>query len=352
MSGYGERKSRAVGLNDKAFGGAGLNLSLDAVMGEGDMITVFDDFNGRVDVEGFGDSAFWDILGWVLTEDAGVTPVSDQVGMNSGLDCNSCISLDPGTADNSGGQLMLDPVGGALPTISGHAAPVMYIPRNGYVRTGGVGGGLDPADNTTWVFACRVGLQSGDTTSGNWDSRVYVGWHRSTSALVHDSDLLTTSTAPCGFHFLTDGSLRGLAKRTNGESEVEGTSWTELLPAGSADGTLANGASAIGDTMWFELAVRMQIDDASSTTDNGSVRFFHRGPTNIPATVNPGSSQFTNPGEGYIPWIEHPTALINATPTLNADYFPCIEVINGPTGGNDCIVYLDWWTMGRSRIRG
>ena len=55
-------------------------------------------------------------------------------------------------------------------------------------------------------------------------------------------------------------------------------------------------------------------------------------------------------GAGYKPWIEHPTALLNQVPNGSPVSVPTIEVINGSTADIDCVVFVDWWAMGRSRI--
>jgi len=355
MSGYGERKSRAVGLNDKAFGGPGMNLGLEAVFGEGDMITTFDDFNRVVLSEGFSDTAQWAASGWTLTEDLTVTAVGDLIWMNdpnvTGADFDSCIRVYPGTADDAGGQMKL-----TSSTLSAVSYPHIWIPGNNAIPSGG-GVTATKTDETTWVFACRIGLQADNPNTAaisNWTGGVYIGWagQGDTSILDHDTKIITVNgEGPLvGFHVTTDGEIRGVSKRVSNSAAVEGTSYVSLVAAGGVDSTVANGAETIGDTMWFDLALRLHITDRSSGAANGFTTFSHRGPLNSTAPINPGHAQFEYPGEGYPPWIEHTTTLIHAGPNeSSADLIPTIEVINGPTANEDCVFYLDWWAMGCSR---
>ena len=123
-----------------------------------------------------------------------------------------------------------------------------------------------------------------------------------------------------------------------------------MIAAGGVDGTLANGAKVVGDTMWFDLALRMDIIDMSDDAANGSTRFFYRGPLNRVSPVNAGKDEMSQPGQGYYPWREHSTVLLNQTPNNDVSLVPTIEVIDGPTTDTDMVFYLDWWTMGRSRV--
>ena len=72
------------------------------------MIGVTDDFNGIVPTEGYDGTTNWETMGWVLTEDAGVTAVGDEIGMNDPADVSewnpSCIRIFPGTANDAGGS--------------------------------------------------------------------------------------------------------------------------------------------------------------------------------------------------------------------------------------------------------
>jgi hypothetical protein len=69
-------------------------------------------------------------------------------------------------------------------------------------------------------------------------------------------------------------------------------------------------------------------------------------------TSAPGSMSFHPPGQAVGPWTKHPTVLMNQTPNpgTGEELVPHIEVIDGDNAGEDCVVYLDWWTMGVSRF--
>ncbi len=352
-AGYGEAKSRAIGLDDQAFGGAGMNLSLDAIMGEGDMVTTFDDFNGIVLSQEFGAANGWEDLGWRLVDDDGSAPTADTIWMNDGnvanADCDSCIRIFPGTADDAGGQMKLSGT-----TTSTNSFPHIWLPGSS-IPSGG-GAAAENTDNSVWSFACRIGLQADVDNSPvtNWSGKVFIGRGAlgDTSIMEHDTGAITDNGAAlAGFHVGADGSIRGVSKRVSNSAMVDGTNFVELVTTGGVDSTLANGASTVGDTMWFDLAFRMYISNRSSSADNGYTKFYSRGPLNGTAPDVPGLAQFEVPGEGYQPWLEHSVALINAGPNSgSANLVPTIEVLNGSTASEDCVFYVDWWAMGRSRV--
>lgn len=356
-SSYSSRVSRPIGLNDKAFGGAGLNLGLEAIAGETDMITTFDDFNGVVKEEGWDDAANWETSGWVLTEDVGVASVGDLIHMNDPVnvlnDFNSCITIYPGTADSSGGNMQLDAINGVVAaSTTNHEFPHIWIPETATIGPQGVAG--DALDNNVLVFACRIGLRADDVVigDGNWNGAMFIGWAAAgdTSIIDHDTGVLTTAEGNLhGFHICLLGEVNGVSKRDNTTAIIDGTNETELYPVGSVDGTLAAGAGTVGDTMWFDLALRMDITDQSLDAGNGYTTFYKRGPLNKNAPTSAGRNVSTAPGEGYMPWIKHGTVLENQTPNHTIALVPTIEVIASATATQDCIVYVDWWAMGRSR---
>lgn len=351
MPPYGVSYSRPLGCDDKAMGGAAWNLGLEALLGESDMITVFDDFNSSIKgTDTFGGAAIFEDSGWVLN-DVGA-PAGDEISMNDPSNVTSwapsCIRVFTGTGDDAGGNMQLDLVTGAIGTLVGTADfPHLIIPETG----------VDVAviDNTVWVFACRIGLRAdlSTTGSGAWDSKVFIGW-----AEAGDTGLLTAATGVItqpedgpllGFHIPEDGSIDAIAQRTPNTAYAEGTNFTELVAAGGVDGTVANGAAAAGDTMWFDLALRMSVTDASDDAANGSVEFFHR--RVAPTTPPPGAIGHHFGGEALGPWVKHDTVLLNQTPTENAvALVPTIEAVNGPTAGVDGVFYLDWWVFGSSRF--
>ena len=357
MPNYSMRHGRPLGASSTAFGGAALNLPVGCMEGESDMIYTFDDFNGVVPLDTFGAAAIWEDSGWILTDDA--TPTADAISMNDlntvTANFDSCIRVFPGTDDDDGGSMMLDLLAGAVSAeVTTTTFPHIWIPETAALpTTSGVAG--EVLDNTTWVFACRVGLRADETTTGNgdWDSKAFIGWADTgdTSILTSTDGVITIASQAelIGFHFPEDGSIDAVSHRTAATAMAEGTNFTELVAAGGVDGTTANGALAAGDTMWFDLALRMDITNQSDDNANGSTRFFFRGPLNIVAPDNAGKDEFAQPGEGYLPWQEHGTVLTNQTPNNASALVPVIEVLNGPTAGRDGIFYVDWWCFGRSR---
>lgn len=345
---YGNRFSRPLGVNDQGMGGAGLNLGIEALIGQTDMITVIDDFNGWVKgTDSGGGSTIFEDSGWVLT-DVG-SPSGDEIAMNdiSNVDywAPSCLYMFTGTADDAGFNMQLDLVNGAVGTLVGlHGFPHLSIPETDI--------GAAVMDNHTWVFACRAGFRADLTTtgSGNWDSKAYIGWAAAgdTSVLDASSGLLdvTTEAGPhVGFHALEDGSLRGLSQRTATTAYAAGTNYVEIVPAGGLDGTVANGSTAAGDTAWFDLAIRMNMTDISASS-NGTTEFFYRRIT--PATA-PGRHWDYQPSESVGPWIKHATTLTNQCPNHSVALVPTIEVVNGPTTDVDGVLLLDSWLFGVSR---
>jgi hypothetical protein len=78
---YSARYGRPLGVSNRGFGGAGLNLGIEALCGETEMVTTFDDFNGSVGTEAFNGTTNWETLGWTLSE-VGTTPTADTISMN------------------------------------------------------------------------------------------------------------------------------------------------------------------------------------------------------------------------------------------------------------------------------
>lgn len=350
-------------LSDEgAQGGAAAGMHIDATAGEGDMVTVFDDFNGVMPTTEFGAASaadgtvnIWEENGWVMT-DIG-TPATDEVGMNDPADVDqwypSCIRIAPSTVEDEGGNMQLDHINSsAVGSYTGSGTndltfhrrefPHLWIPETA--------AGVTAIDNTIWTFGCRVGLRADITTTGSgaWDSKAFIGWSVAGEAAIMTlgTGVLAVAAAAdqlLGFHFPEDGSIDGISQRVGTTAYVEGTNFTELVPAGGVDGTTANGAVTAGDTMWFDLALRMTVTDWSETS-NGATEFFYR---RVPA-LNPGKPG--QPGEKLPPWQKHGTALLNQVPLHTVSLVPTIEVINGPTADVDGVVYLDWWSFGCSRV--
>jgi hypothetical protein len=251
-----------------AMGGAAQGLGIEALTGEGDMVTVFDDFNGVVPTEGFGDAANWETLGWVLVELGATAPTGDQIGMQDPADVSefypSCIRIHPGTDADEGGMMQLDRINASLPASSGAGDfPHIVIPS--------VDAGTEVLDNTVYMFACRIGLRADVTTTGSgiWSGKAFIGWAE--NGLAAANSVVTpvggalrvgaAAGAKVGFHIPEDGSIDGVSQRTETVAYAEGTNFTELMAANSVDGIVANGATVVGDTMWFDLALRMSITD-------------------------------------------------------------------------------------------
>ena len=335
--------------SDRAFGGAASEMHINATAGEGDMVTVFDDFNGVVLAEGFGDAANWETNGWVLTDDPVGAPTGDQISMNDPnvstqtLPFDSCIRVFGGTVNDRGGNMQLDAVNGTVAAATNnHEFTHLWIPETATLPAGLA------LDNTIWTFGCRVGLRADLTTTGagNWNSKLFIGWAAAgdTSIMDHDTGAITTTAGNLhGFHVPEDGSIDGISKRITADAMVDGTNFTELVAAGGADGTTANGAAVAGDTMWFDLALRMTITDMDDNAANGATEFFTR--RIAPLATAPG-----HPGSRMNSWVRNPTVLSNETPNHSVALVPTIEFINGPTADQDGVVFVDWWTFGCSRI--
>lgn len=315
-----------------SFGGAAENLTIDAIAGESDLVTTFDDFNTYVNVAEFGAADGLENIGWVVG-DIGV-PAGDGAGINDdgSIRYESALRVNAGTAPDTGGHLKINP----LATAS--RSPHIWLADNG--------SGANPAvlDNTTFIFACRLGFES--NVDGGWDGKVFVGMAGQTDTAIlvvtGDGDLITLPAGDpmLGFHVLENGSVRGVAIRDETiTSLVDGTHFTELLAADSVD-------NAAADTpTWIDLALRMVITDMSDNAANGSIEFFYR--RGVPATVTLGRPGVP-PSQRLGDWTKHPTVLNNQTPNNDAVLLvPTIEVLNGPTNQSDLLV--DWWAMGISR---
>ena len=227
MSDYGNKYGRPIGASRDAFGGAGLNLPVGCLEGEGDMIYTFDDFNGFVAGEAFDSDGILEDTGWTLAQDG--TPTDDLISMNDAptvtSDFDSCLRIFPGTDGDQGGNMQLDMVNGTVVGNGEPRFPHIWIPEDAAVpSTSGVAG--EVLDNTTWVFACRIGLRADLTTtsSGNFDGKVYIGWAEAgaTTILTETGVTMATpiitqaETGPMvGFCIPEDGSINGISQRTS-----------------------------------------------------------------------------------------------------------------------------------------
>jgi len=351
--------------SDKAMGGAAEELDNMCLGGESDMITVFDDFNDVMPALAMGEADTADNnvnpyfeSGWVMTDVGAGTGslviMNDAVGGQ--LPYNSCLTFYSGTAEDSGGNCQLDQVACEDASeddwLTSLAAKTRTFP---HIWIDDLAAGATILDNTTYMFACRLGLRS-DTwgekagaggIDGVWDSKCFVGW-----AVTADANVMTAATGAItiastgeliGFHVPEDGSIDGISHRTVATVMAEGTNFTELAPAGAVNNTVVNGVEAAGDTTWWDLALRMDITDMSDDDANGYTTFYTRRVLQN-ASAAPGSSGFKQN-----PWNRHTTVLANQTPNPGAALVPTVEIINGPTAGADGVIYLDWWAFGKSR---
>lgn len=306
-------------------------LAAEAAMGESDLVTIFDDFNNSVPSESFGDTAFWEAMGWTLV-DAGV-PVADTVVMNglaSAMD--SAIRINPGTAADTGGHMHILSTNGLTLNF-----PHMVIPSSG--------AGAAILDNTVVVFACRIGLISNGTA---FDGKAFVGFciDSDTSILTAATGVITQAeTGPLvGFHIAGDDApngILGISQRTVNTAYAEGTNKTELYPS-----TALTSGFTSGVAQWYDLAVRMDITDMSNNSANGQTTFYKRKVPQL--TSAPGAVSAEPPtGKVLAPWTKHATVLSNQTMNAATTMVPVIEILNGPTQLSDMLV--DWWAFGISR---
>jgi hypothetical protein len=308
-----------------------LNLGIEALAGETDMVTVFDDFNQYIDVRDLATATTGGLEdnGWTITQVGGAAAGSG-VGINDDASVlwDSCLRVNCGTADDQGGNLQLIPGAGET------HFPHIWIADSGTATA---------LDSTTFVFACRVGLVPEGTT---WAAKAFIGWAQAgdTSIMTAATGVITIAStgALVGFHIPEDGSIDGISHRTAATAMAEGTNFTDLTGTGWNTGLTA------GAPVWFDLALRMDITDMSDDNANGATRFYWRGPLNS-VTGGAGSVEFNAPGEGYPPWREHGTVLTNQTPNDGTILVPTIEAING-AAGNEGDVLVDWWAMGVSRF--
>lgn len=341
---YGTHFKRGLGVREDAMAGAAKGMSIEALIGDGDMVTVFDDFNNIVGEEAFDVAGLWEALGWELTirgaaiaHDIGMNPAGLAVDRNY----DSSIRLNAGTAANTGGNAQLDRVNNASQASGESAFPHIWIPENSASAT--------LLDNTVLVFACRVGFQTTDA-AGDWDGGCFIGW-----AEAGDTTIMTLATGAItvagdgplmGFHIPFDGSIDGISQRDATAAFAAGTNFTELVAAGGVDAVAANGIANVTDVVWFDLALRATVTDMSDDNANGRTEFFYRRVPQLGAI--PGTHE-NPPGSGRLgPWTRHPTVLENQTPNNDVALVPTIEVINGATEDSD--VFVDWWLFGQSRF--
>lgn len=351
---YAERHQKTSAGSSRAMGGAASGMGLECLTGDTEMVTTFDDFNGIVKQEGFDGVTNWETCGWILTEDqgAGGAVTDDMISMNDGVnvthDYSSCIRIFAGTDDQKGGSMKLDVINGATgaSTVS-RDFPHIWVPETATIPAGGqlsgaAGDAAEGLDNTTWAFATRVGFRSDDvavTGAGEWEGAFFIGWVGSdlTSVLDHDTGVVTTTNLEgVGFHVCILGEIYGVSQRLDADAVSAAVgNYTQIHPTGAVHNTVANNCSILGQTVWWDLALRMDITNMNDNDANGTTTFYTRR---------------VIPGEPLRPWAKHETVLTNETPNCDVALVPYIELINGTTADQDASVLIDWWAMGRNRV--
>jgi len=327
---YSGRYTNPLGAGPRAFGGAGWNLGVEALAGQTEISTVFDDFNRTMTADAAGTAM--ELNGWEVFESAGAA--NNTIGMNdpvNHVEHFSGILIDAGDNADDGYSVQL-----ADSTAGAQVHEWIWVPTNGNAAA---------LDGSILTFACRIGVTC--DVAGGWSGKVFIGW-----ATLGETAVLTLADGTIGvgaaadlvhgFHIPEDGSIDGISQGRDGTTAyVEGTNFTELFAAGAADSGVAGNAGFI----WYDLALRMAITDMSDDDANGSTTFYSRLLSD--STPPPGSMGGNMPGEGPA-WKQHPTVLMNQTPNPGDALVPTIEVINGPTSHID--LKLDWWAMGFSRF--
>ena len=354
---YSGRYSKPLGCSRHAMGGAAQDLGIEALAGETDLVTVFDDFNSvmtttALPVAVTGDAAtnaFTD-SGWVLS-DAGTTttPVAGTIGMNDpavvGDVYESSLKIFSGTADDEGGNMQLDAINADLASAANNLTALSTTRTFPHIWFPETGAGVTAADHTTWMFACRIGFKADITTTsgpdavGDWDSKAFIGFAVAGEAavLAPATGVISVTAAAdqvLGFHMCELGEIYGVSQRVGTTAYVEGTNRVTIRGAGGINGYVANGVETAGDVKWFDLALRMDVSDWNAA-ENGTTTFY---------------SRELNFGEQTGDWSQHPTVLQNQVPYHTVALVPTIELVNGPTAGCDGLIMVDWWAMGRNRV--
>lgn len=351
---YSSRHSKPLGGGDNAFGGAGLNLGIEALAGETEMVTMFDDFNDRslqaaaaVDIPRPG----WD-SNVINTATANGTSINDPASTPQPRHFESSLRIVAGTDEDAGVNMQIIGIGGAATQTP---SPHMWIQDRDADAAGN--------DNQSVVFACRIGLGLGGAAAGDtWQGKAFIGW-----ALSGDVQVLAQATGAIdlatagpllGFHVAEDGHIDLISVRDGFAGPlVDGTHFTQLVGTGWNDDLIAIG-NAGHRPIWFDLALRAEFRDASNAADNGAVQGFARPQLTQAAVANvtpvPGrrpveqsSAAVANPTD----WRPQGVSLQNQLPSdTGLEIVPTIECQNGgAVVGEDVIMWVDWWSFGVSR---
>jgi hypothetical protein len=246
---YSGRYSRPLGAGDNAFGGAGLNLGIEALAGETEMITTFDDFNDRRDaaaVAGAGDPR----PGWfssvINVATGNLINLNDPGATPQPVAFQSSLRVLPGTIEDAGVNLQI--VGG-----TDGSSPHVWIQDRDADAAGG--------DNTSIVFACRVGVGLAAAAAGEvWQGKFFVGFAISGDVQVLNNTTgeidLATDGPLLGFHMAEDGHIDLISVRDGIAGPlVDGTHFTQLVDTSWNANLQPELGTANHQPTWFDLAL-------------------------------------------------------------------------------------------------
>jgi hypothetical protein len=346
---YSSRHSKPLGAGRHAFGGGGLNMGVDALFGETELITVFEDYNMQFADVAPGPGAphgAWDTVA--------IGGVGPRVSVNDpavSTIFHSAILLNCGATGDGG-------INGRLENATTGLQDTMWFPGNVPAAN---------ADHTVLTFSCRVGLNT-DDAGGVFDGKAFFGF-----AIVGDTDIMDPATGAIatvagavdgpvvGIHFNADPAVTPnislIAQRTFGTAPTEGVNFTTMVDG--ATNTWNQGLTA-GVFRFFDVGFRMWVKNSDDANDNGQIRGYWRQVPEIGGSfetanrVAPGLRESKASDSGAVKveeWSEHDVVLENQTPHDAARLVPAIEVLNGPAApGNEADFLLDWWAMGISRF--
>lgn len=332
---YSARYESALGASHEAFAGMGAALGVEALAGDTDLATAFEDFNQLVPSVTFGEAGAAGLraASWELS-DVGV-PVADEISINVGslvfAERNSLLYILAGTAADTGGNAQLYVQ--AVPEVAYNG---IFLPANGVSAA--------VLDNTVVTLAARVGLMSNGAT---WDGKFFFGFAQSGDVQILVSAtgaiVVPTTGSLLGFHVAEDGHIDLINARGAVDPMVNGTNFTLMQD------TTWNAGLTAEVPVWFDLALRATYTDMSDATANGSCRAAIRRvrPTSL---VQPGvapSEPARAAGGRMGRWQRVTTVLRNQLPNDATILVPTLELQNGPV--RQSRVAVDWWAMGVSR---
>jgi hypothetical protein len=316
------------------------------------MITTFDDFNDRRDaaaVAGAGDPR----PGWfssvINVATGNLINLNDPGATPQPVAFQSSLRVLPGTIEDAGVNLQI--VGG-----TDGSSPHVWIQDRDADAAGG--------DNTSIVFACRVGVGLAAAAAGEvWQGKFFVGFAISGDVQVLNNTTgeidLATDGPLLGFHMAEDGHIDLISVRDGIAGPlVDGTHFTQLVDTSWNANLQPELGTANHQPTWFDLALRVETRDVSNAADNGAVQGFVRrlqtdasraNVTPIPGRrpIEPSHPDSANP----LDWRPQGVVLENQVPhDTGLEVVPTVEIQNGgAVVGEDVYFLMDWWAMGISR---